>query len=143
MLRPASRLIELNTCSGPTRSSSSTGGMTATTIRRLVAWRRAALRDAGGRWPLTMELHRSGWQARRRVVADFDGSVSRIDVPPFATMRGWGTNMTNRWPALAAAMLLAAAARPADVVAQAEKGPYARIAILRPHNGDTVDFEAG
>ena len=29
------------------------------------------------------------------------------------------------------------------VVAQTEKGPYARIAILRPHDGDTVDFEAG
>ena len=51
--------------------------------------------------------------------------------------------MTNRWPALAAAMLLAAAARPADLAAQTEKGPYARIAILRPHNGETVDFEAG
>src|SRR3954471_9257650 len=25
----------------------------------------------------------------------------------------------------------------------AEPGPYARIAILRPHDGDTVDFEAG
>ena len=29
------------------------------------------------------------------------------------------------------------------LVAQTEKGPYARIAILRPHDGDTVDFEAG
>ncbi len=27
--------------------------------------------------------------------------------------------------------------------AQAERGPYARIAFLRPHDGDTVDFEAG
>src|SRR5712692_8232353 len=27
--------------------------------------------------------------------------------------------------------------------AQTERGPYARIAILRPHDGDTVDFEAG
>jgi hypothetical protein len=24
-----------------------------------------------------------------------------------------------------------------------ERGPYARIALLRPHDGDTVDFEAG
>jgi hypothetical protein len=24
-----------------------------------------------------------------------------------------------------------------------EQGPYARIAVLRPHDGDTVDFEAG
>jgi hypothetical protein len=27
--------------------------------------------------------------------------------------------------------------------AQTEQGPYARIAVLRPHDGDTVDFEAG
>jgi hypothetical protein len=27
--------------------------------------------------------------------------------------------------------------------AQEERGPYARIAVLRPHDGDTVDFEAG
>jgi hypothetical protein len=27
--------------------------------------------------------------------------------------------------------------------AQTGRGPYARIAILRPHDGDTVDFEAG
>jgi hypothetical protein len=26
---------------------------------------------------------------------------------------------------------------------QAARGPYARIAVLRPHDGDTVDFEAG
>jgi hypothetical protein len=27
--------------------------------------------------------------------------------------------------------------------ADTERGPYARIAVLRPHDGDTVDFEAG
>jgi hypothetical protein len=26
---------------------------------------------------------------------------------------------------------------------QTERGPFARIAVLRPHDGDTVDFEAG
>src|SRR5229473_7924510 len=31
----------------------------------------------------------------------------------------------------------------AQSVAQTERGPYARIAILRPHDGHTVDFEAG
>jgi hypothetical protein len=31
----------------------------------------------------------------------------------------------------------------AQTVAQTERGPYARIAILRPHDGDTVEFEAG
>ncbi len=30
-----------------------------------------------------------------------------------------------------------------DHIAQTERGPYARIAILRPHDGHTVDFEAG
>jgi len=34
-------------------------------------------------------------------------------------------------------------ALPTRVDAQAEPGPYARIAFLRPHDGDTVDFEAG
>ena len=32
---------------------------------------------------------------------------------------------------------------PAVAAAQAEQVTYARIAILRPHDGDTVDFEAG
>jgi hypothetical protein len=31
----------------------------------------------------------------------------------------------------------------AQTVAQTERGAYARIAILRPHDGHTVDFEAG
>src|SRR5215813_13120767 len=34
MVRPASRFTELNTWSGPTRSSSSTGGTVTTTMRR-------------------------------------------------------------------------------------------------------------
>ena len=32
---------------------------------------------------------------------------------------------------------------PALLAAQAAPGPYARIAVLRPHDGKTVDFEAG
>ncbi len=32
---------------------------------------------------------------------------------------------------------------PALLSAQIQSGPYARIAVLRPHDGDTVDFEAG
>lgn len=31
----------------------------------------------------------------------------------------------------------------AQAVVQVERGPYARIAVLRPHDGKTVDFEAG
>src|SRR4029453_5068454 len=40
MVRPARRFTELNTCSGPTRSSSSTGGTTRTIIRRFEGGRR-------------------------------------------------------------------------------------------------------
>jgi hypothetical protein len=32
---------------------------------------------------------------------------------------------------------------PGPLVAQPAPGPYARIAVLRPHEGQTVDFEAG
>jgi hypothetical protein len=49
--------------------------------------------------------------------------------------------MTHSWPAIAVAAVLAGA--PAMLAAQSEPGPYARIAVLRPHDGDTVDFEAG
>ena len=31
----------------------------------------------------------------------------------------------------------------AQTGAQGERGPFARIAVLRPHDGDTVEFEAG
>src|SRR5262245_25267761 len=48
---------------------------------------------------------------------------------------------TNRkWLAslLATALLL-----PSVLLAEPSSGPYARIAFLRPNDGDTVDFEAG
>src|SRR5215471_16823709 len=32
---------------------------------------------------------------------------------------------------------------PGMVLAESSPGPYARIAVLRPNEGDTVDFEAG
>ena len=53
---------------------------------------------------------------------------------------------------LGATLLVAGTMSPTFLIAQSEPftasatapaGPYARIAILRPHNGDTVDFEAG
>ncbi len=47
--------------------------------------------------------------------------------------------MRRTWMLLFGVTLLAAAAPAAD----SGRGPYARIAILRPHDGDTVDFEAG
>jgi hypothetical protein len=43
-----------------------------------------------------------------------------------------------RWVVVAALF-----AFPTIATAQTESGPYARIAILRPHDGHTVDFEAG
>ena len=45
--------------------------------------------------------------------------------------------MTRRWLAIAGAVL------PTMIVAQTERPTFARIAILRPHDGDTIDFEAG
>lgn len=51
--------------------------------------------------------------------------------------------MTRRWLGIAGTAALAGAALPPAAAAQAELGPYARIAVLRPHDGRTVDFEAG
>jgi hypothetical protein len=51
--------------------------------------------------------------------------------------------MKHHWLWPLTALLLAGAMCPALVAAQTERGPYARIAYLRPHDGDTVDFEAG
>jgi hypothetical protein len=63
--------------------------------------------------------------------------------------------MTHRWLGCVGTVLLGGAALPsllfaqtsgqtaAQISAQTEPGPYARIAFLRPHDGDTVDFEAG
>ena len=55
--------------------------------------------------------------------------------------------MKHRWTGIVGAALLAGTALPtvlfAQTSAQAERGPYARIAVLRPRDGDTVDFEAG
>ena len=41
------------------------------------------------------------------------------------------------------AVLLAVLLFPGSLLAQSSPGPYARIAVLRPNDGDTVDFEAG
>jgi hypothetical protein len=51
--------------------------------------------------------------------------------------------MTHRWLRIVGTLLLAGALFPALLAAQDGRGPYARIAILRPHDGQTVDFEAG
>ena len=51
--------------------------------------------------------------------------------------------MPDRWILGAAALSCAAMLAPTSFAVQPEPGPYARIAVLRPHDGDTVDFEAG
>ena len=51
--------------------------------------------------------------------------------------------MRQGWLGTVGVALLLGTAAPRPVAAQGEPGPYARIAILRPHDGDTVDFEAG
>ena len=45
--------------------------------------------------------------------------------------------MTHRWLGIVGLVL------PALLGAQTGRGPYARIAVLRPHDGRTVEFEAG
>jgi hypothetical protein len=53
--------------------------------------------------------------------------------------------MEHRWPGIVGVLLptLLAAGGGEEAVARSGRGPYARIAVLRPHDGDTVDFEAG
>ena len=51
--------------------------------------------------------------------------------------------MNLHWLWIVGTVLLIGTVLPTRLVAQTERGPYARIAILRPHDGDTVDFEAG
>lgn len=50
--------------------------------------------------------------------------------------------MRHDWLGLIGAALLLGTVFPTLAVAD-ERGPYARIAVLRPHDGKTVDFEAG
>lgn len=82
-------------------------------------------------------------------MADFDGSVSQIDVPSFDTMPA----MKHCCFAIVGAMLLVGIALPTHLVGQTEKSSastrppadasYARIALFHPQDGHTVDFEAG
>jgi len=51
--------------------------------------------------------------------------------------------MKHRGLGIVGTLFLFGAVFPTDLVAQTEPGPYARIAILRPHDEATVDFEAG
>jgi hypothetical protein len=74
-------------------------------------------------------------------MADFDVCLSEIGVSSLLGCR----NMNRRW--IVCTAFLVGSLRPALVYpqtrAQTASGPYARIAILRPHDGRTVEFEAG
>jgi hypothetical protein len=80
-------------------------------------------------------------------MADCNGSVSQIDVSSSDTMPVRVCSgivrrtMKDCWLGIVGIVLptlLAAQTGP-----EAARGPYARIAILRPHDGHMVDFEAG
>jgi hypothetical protein len=51
--------------------------------------------------------------------------------------------MICRSPVLVMLFICASLGTAAPAAAQAAAGSFARIAVLRPHNGDTIDFEAG
>jgi hypothetical protein len=54
-----------------------------------------------------------------------------------------GISVPLRRSGIAVASCILAAILSASVLAEEPAGPYARFAILRPHDGKTVDFEAG
>lgn len=58
-----------------------------------------------------------------------------------------GKTMKHRRLAIVSALFVLGTGHPglvfAQTVAPEGRGPYARIAVLRPHDGHTVDFEAG
>lgn len=76
-------------------------------------------------------------------MADFIGFVSQIAVASSITM--FDRSMVRLCFFLLAAMI-SRALSPSQTLPAASKdarGPFARIAILRPHDGQTVEFEAG
>src|SRR6266850_3308337 len=101
---PARRLTELNTWSGPTRSSSSTGDTTTTMMRRLAEGRRT--RSLCGRaFGSRKRNERNG--AFRRICVGMRRAVLRI-LP----------SMNHRWLGVVGAALIVGAAPPARLVAQ-------------------------
>ena len=79
-------------------------------------------------------------------MADFDGSLSQIDVSLSARM----PVMRHPWLGLGGTLLVAGIMCPTFLTARSERVPVrdaptglCAIAFLRPHDGATVDFEAG
>src|ERR1700694_3808014 len=77
---PARRLTELKTWRGPTRSSSSTGGTMTTIIRRLREWRRKPGLLGAEAMLHTLCGRIGAFASGTRAMADFDASMSQIDV---------------------------------------------------------------
>jgi hypothetical protein len=71
--------------------------------------------------------------ANRHIIGGID-ELRSMDVTGLACVR--------RLPA-AEVTLITGAVLPALLGAQTGRGPYARIAVLRPHDGQNVEFEAG
>lgn len=84
-------------------------------------------------------------QGTTPTLADLDGSLSQIDAPPFATMPGMAHRRRARVVLLLIVLASSAGAGAQQTPTSVSEGdaPYARIAVLRPNDGDTVDFEAG
>src|SRR5262245_4664799 len=53
------------------------------------------------------------------------------------------TNPDQKTPGMKRCLLLMFTLLPSLLQGQPEQGPYARIAMLRPYDGKSVDFEAG
>jgi hypothetical protein len=92
-----------------------------------------------------MPVPRISAQAAGKALAEFAGGVSQgVGCAWLAFPRISGASrMQRHWLVPVLASMVLAAICTGDVMAQSAKGPYARIAILRPHEGHTVDFEAG
>lgn len=72
-------------------------------------------------------------------MAEIVGNLPQIDGRAFASVR----RMKKRCLAQVSLVLMAVLFSPVSLPAEPTPGPYARIAFLQPHDGDTVDFEAG
>jgi hypothetical protein len=71
------------------------------------------------------------------------GRFRRISVVIRPIAPGYDADMTPRWLALAVTPLLVSPPQMSATADATMHGTFARIAVLRPHDGDTVDFEAG
>lgn len=93
---------------------------------------------------------RSPSQGRTRTMADLGASVAQIDVETSLRwqavekkdMRKAGCAIVGIGLSLLVPARVGAQGAEAPAAGSA-RGPYARIAVLHPHDGDTVDFEAG